>query len=107
MFYVYVLKSRKDQKYYIGQTANISARLLCHNRGDVKSTRKRRPMDIVFYENYETRAGAMKRESQIKRMKCGTEFRKILSEKSKVVRHPACGTSEAVDDFQRCIIFEI
>ncbi|MDQ0969316.1 putative GIY-YIG superfamily endonuclease [Flavobacterium sp. W4I14] len=43
MFYSYILKSEKDGKYYYGSTENLEIRLIKHNRGDVKSTKARRP----------------------------------------------------------------
>ncbi|MFA5386276.1 MAG: GIY-YIG nuclease family protein [Candidatus Paceibacterota bacterium] len=66
MFYVYLLKSDKDKKYYIGQTNNIEQRLLKHNSGMIKSTRNRRPLNLVGYEKYESRGKAMWRETEIK-----------------------------------------
>ncbi len=38
--FVYILQSQKDQKYYIGETANVAARLLFHNSGRQRSTSK-------------------------------------------------------------------
>jgi len=43
MFYVYVLLSEKDGKFYVGYTANLKNRLQMHNEGKVKSTKFRRP----------------------------------------------------------------
>ena len=55
MFYVYLLKSLKDNKYYIGQTNNVTRRPLVHNRGQVTSTKYRRPFKLVGYQPYNTR----------------------------------------------------
>ncbi len=62
MFYSYILKSQKDGKYYYGSTENLEKRLLKHNKGDVKATKHRRPMAILYFEQFETRREAFKRE---------------------------------------------
>ena len=59
LYYVYVLKSRKDGQYYIGQTNNIEVRLRQHMNGKVISTKNRRPFYIVGYKVYKSRSEAM------------------------------------------------
>jgi putative endonuclease len=65
-YYVYLLKSLKDGKYYIGQTNDLHKRLEMHNDGLVKSTRKRKPFILIGYEIYPTREKARWREYQLK-----------------------------------------
>ncbi len=55
MYYVYLLKSLKDNKYYIGQTNNVDKRLAIHNLGQVQSTKSRRPFKLVGYQSYNSR----------------------------------------------------
>ena len=62
MFYSYVLKSLKDGKYYYGSTADLKARLNEHNRGKVRSTKSRTPFIVHYYETFETKSEAAKRE---------------------------------------------
>ena len=62
MFYVYVLLSKKDNKLYTGQTKDLSKRLSEHNSGRVKSTRNRRPFELIHSENFLTRSKARWRE---------------------------------------------
>ena len=62
MYYAYILKSEKDGKYYYGSTGNLSERLLKHNKGEVKATKHRRPFVIHFFEEFETRSAAFRRE---------------------------------------------
>lgn len=52
MYYVYALKSLKDQKYYTGMTDNLERRLKEHNRGAAAtpSTVFRGPFKLVYYE---------------------------------------------------------
>ena len=75
MFYVYILKSRRNGKKYTGYTKNLERRLLQHNTG--KNKRKfsciNGPWDLMFFENFETRSDAMKREKFLKSGK-GREY---------------------------------
>jgi len=67
MFYVYLLKSEVDGKYYIGQTDNVSARLARHNQGFVPATRARRPLALIGYETHPSRNEARFREYELKK----------------------------------------
>lgn len=78
MFYVYVLKSQKDQGFYIGQTNHLEKRIVRHNAGQVRSTKGRIPFEIHYFEHFETRAEAMRRESYLKSLKGGQTFQKII-----------------------------
>ena len=66
MYYTYVLLSLNDHKYYIGQTNNIEDRFCRHQYGLVKSTKHRRPLKLLFFETFETRALALKHEKFLK-----------------------------------------
>jgi len=65
-FFVYLLKSCKDGRFYIGQTNNVEVRLALHNAGKVKSTRGRRPLELMGVEEYATREEARFREHALK-----------------------------------------
>ena len=62
MFFVYILKSKKDSKYYYGSTDNVNRRLLEHNSGKVAATKNRRPFIIHYFEQCETRKEAIRKE---------------------------------------------
>ncbi len=47
MYYVYVLRSLKDSKFYIGYTKNLEKRLNEHNNGKVIATKFRYPFEPV------------------------------------------------------------
>jgi putative endonuclease len=47
MFYVYILKSEKDGRRYIGKTNNLERRIKEHNSDQVSSTKSRRPFIIL------------------------------------------------------------
>ena len=49
MYYVYILKSKKDENFYIGYTKNLKNRIKMHNQGKVKSTKNRRQFELVYY----------------------------------------------------------
>jgi len=80
-YYVYILKSKKDNKYYIGSTSDVAARLNFHNAGLQRSTKNRTPLELVLFEEYDSKEGALKREKQIKSWKGGAAFQKLLEGK--------------------------
>ena len=77
--YVYILQSKKDNKYYIGESADVYARLAYHNAGKQRSTKNRIPFVIVLIEEHETRELALQREKQIKSWKGGNAFKQLVS----------------------------
>ena len=66
MYYVYVLLSRKDKKFYIGYTSDIKKRIRKHILGEVKATKYRRPVKLIYYEAYINRIDAKGRERFLK-----------------------------------------
>ncbi|RYU90549.1 nuclease [Mucilaginibacter terrigena] len=62
MYYSYILKSLKDERYYYGSTNDVNKRLLKHNSGQVKSTKHRAPFVVHFVEEHLNRTLAFKRE---------------------------------------------
>ena len=69
MYFVYILYSKDFDRYYIGQCADLNARLIRHNAKAVPSTKAFVPWVMVYYENYPTRAQATLREKEIKAKK--------------------------------------
>ena len=65
-FYVYILKSLSDNRFYTGSTEDVAGRLKKHNQGKVRSTKSRRPFELIYQEVYETRTEARKRENYLK-----------------------------------------
>ena len=66
MFYVYILLSSKDKKFYIGATTDLKFRKSQHDKGMVESTRARRPLVLMCYEAYPTKSEALAREKYLK-----------------------------------------
>lgn len=71
MFYTYVLQSKKDKSFYIGFAVDLRDRMLKHNRGEVKSTKNIRPLELIYYEAYKSKKDALYREEQLKRFAKG------------------------------------
>ncbi len=67
MFYVYILKSKKDNKLYIGSTNDLRRRIVEHSKGKVSSTSDRRPLELVYYEAYKIEHDARLREQSFKK----------------------------------------
>jgi len=66
MFYVYILKSKKDGKLYVGYTNDLKRRTEEHNSGKNISTKSRRPFELVYYEAYKSKDDAKRREDMLK-----------------------------------------
>ena len=66
MYYAYILKSLKNNRYYYGSCEDIEKRLETHNNGLVKSTKGRRPFILHYKETFANRSDAFKREQFFK-----------------------------------------
>ena len=66
MSYVYLLRSLKDKKFYLGWSTNLKRRLDAHNHGLIRSTKNRTPFELVYYETYSEKKLAKAREHQLK-----------------------------------------
>lgn len=66
--YVYIVKC-SDDTYYTGWTTNLEKRIATHNNGTgAKYTKARRPVELIYYEEYFNKSQALKREYVIKQM---------------------------------------
>lgn len=68
MYFVYILRSQKDGKFYTGITKDLERRLRTHNKGShaTPSTLKRGPFDLVHVEIVKDRIEARKLEKYFK-----------------------------------------
>ena len=66
MYYVYVLLSEKDGKFYTGLTNNMKRRFQEHQSGNVRSTWNRRPLKLIYYEACLNEGDAEQREIYLK-----------------------------------------
>jgi putative endonuclease len=69
MFYVYILKSKKDNNLYIGYTNNLKKRIQQHNQGKNFSTSRRGSFSLIYYESFKSQKDATIREKQLKQFK--------------------------------------
>lgn len=68
MNYTYIVRCA-DDSLYTGWTNHLEARIQAHNDGKgAKYTKPRRPVRLVYFETYETKEDAMRREYAIKHM---------------------------------------
>lgn len=69
MNYTYIVKC-SDGTLYTGWTNNLDKRIACHNAGKgAKYTKSRIPVELVYFEEFNTKVEAMHREYEIKQMK--------------------------------------
>ena len=82
MNYTYILSCR-DGSLYTGWTNNLEKRVQAHNSGKwAKYTKPRRPVALAYYEEFQTKELAMKREYEIKHMTRREKLR-LIEEKEK------------------------
>ena len=68
MNYAYMLRC-SDGSLYSGWTNNLEKRLAAHNAGrGGKYTRSRLPVSLAYFEQFESKSEAMRREAQFKRL---------------------------------------
>lgn len=66
--YTYMVRCR-DGSLYTGWTNDLEKRIQAHNQGTgAKYTKTRRPVELVYYEEYESKIRAMQREYEIKQL---------------------------------------
>ena len=76
-WYVYILHCA-DDTLYTGITNHLDRRLKAHNAGTAsKYTRVRRPVEMVYYEEAETKGDALRRELQIKALSRSNKMKLI------------------------------
>ena len=69
MFYTYILFSPKLDKFYTGSTNDLERRLKDHNRGKTNFTRMGMPWELKYFETFNTKGEAVRREMEIKKQK--------------------------------------
>lgn len=62
MYYVYILKSLKDNKLYVGKTDDLLSRIKKHQAGQVLATKGRLPVKLIFYEAFTNKTDAVRDE---------------------------------------------
>ncbi|MES2930507.1 MAG: GIY-YIG nuclease family protein [Patescibacteria group bacterium] len=80
MYYVYILKSKKNAKLYKGFTNDLKRRLLEHNSGKSDFTSRNGPWELIYYEAFQRKIDAQNEEKFLKSGK-GRERIKFLFNK--------------------------
>jgi putative endonuclease len=79
MYYVYILFSEKCDRYYVGFSADVEARLLRHNTGMVTATKNCRPYRICATKQFQSETEARKEEYRIKKQKSRRYIESIIT----------------------------
>lgn len=66
MFYVYILKSKKDESLYKGLTENLKKRLAEHNSGKAVYSSSKRPYELIWYCAFNSKKKALDFERYLK-----------------------------------------
>jgi putative endonuclease len=78
MYYVYVLLSLRDKRFYIGFSEDVKRRLEEHNAGRNTSTKPRRPLELIYYEAHYSKEDALRRERYFKTNKGKSTLKQML-----------------------------
>ena len=78
--YVYIIKSQKSSKFYIGSTIDTARRLIEHNTGKTIATKYAAPWVMVFSKQYATIREARQMEYKLKKQKSRTLLERIVKE---------------------------
>lgn len=65
MHFVYILKL-DDKDFYVGQTADLNARIIKHRKGDVPSTSHHKSVKVAWYAVFEKKETAIAFEKYLK-----------------------------------------
>jgi len=82
-YYLYILECR-DRTLYTGITTDLKRRLTEHNSSDLgaKYTRGRRPVKLVYSQEFESRSEASKEEARLKKLSRPEKLTILLHERS-------------------------
>ncbi|WP_297098986.1 GIY-YIG nuclease family protein [uncultured Draconibacterium sp.] len=80
MYFCYILYSQKLDKFYIGSTADLEGRLQRHNTSNKGFTSTGKPWELKYYETFDEKSDAMKREMQLKKWKSRSTILKLIEE---------------------------
>ncbi len=80
MYYVYVLLSLRDHKFYVGFTSDLRRRIKEHSAGKNISTKPRLPLKLFYYEAHLSQNDAERREQYFKTTKGKSTLRQMLRE---------------------------
>jgi len=86
-YFVYILMSEKDKGLYVGCTHEIKQRMRRHKNGAVIATQRRRPLVLIYTEEFLDKAEAFNRERFLKSLWGAREKKKICQNYINKIRH--------------------
>lgn len=79
MYYIYILKSKFFNKSYVGKTDNVERRLKEHNSGKSIYTKRYKPWELLYFEEFVTNTEAVNREKFYKTKKGRVKLKEIFN----------------------------
>ncbi len=79
-YFVYILYSDRLGKFYTGQTQDVEKRLVRHNKGSEKYTKRGTPWKLMCTVEVNSRSEAMKLERKIKNFKSQKRMREYIED---------------------------
>jgi len=83
-FHIYILFSEEFERFYVGQTQDLEARIIRHNKGYVRSTKNYRPWMLVWSMDVDRRSDSMKIEARIKSWKSSEIIKRLIYHQIKI-----------------------
>ncbi|MBI3631739.1 MAG: GIY-YIG nuclease family protein [Candidatus Staskawiczbacteria bacterium] len=80
MYFLYILQSEKNGRYYIGSTNNLKRRIIEHNSGKTRSLKYLIPLKIVFSKEYKQEHETKQMEKKLKKFKNRNIIKRIVAE---------------------------
>jgi len=78
-YHTYILKSKIKDRFYIGSCENMDTKLEKHNSGNSRSTKAYIPWEIIYFEIFNSKTKALKREYALKKIKNKKTLLKIIN----------------------------
>jgi putative endonuclease len=78
IYCVYVIKSKKNGKFYVGQTNDLHRRLLQHEQGLTSFGRRNKNLSLVFKKEFPDRTQAVRFERFLKKQKSHTFIERLI-----------------------------
>ena len=82
MYYTYILLSKNYRRTYTGHTSDLTKRLAAHNSGEVKSTKRFRPYEILLVEEFHNLEEAKIRELYYKDYRGRQRIKRLIEERN-------------------------
>jgi putative endonuclease len=84
--WVYILRSDRTGRFYIGHTTDILRRLALHNARAVKATRHQAPWTLAYTEGHSDTTSARKREWELKKLKSRIILQRLIDSQAASLR---------------------